>query len=83
METFNAISMQESLLQYLTPNVMWLVFLVVAGLTILISLVIMWHWDKYAVGLLRRVGTESTFVVITGSLVFLVLVSVIIYVAAY
>lgn len=83
MDTFDLIAIQEQIVQYITPNIMWVIFLVAAGLTILASLMVMWHWDKYAIGLLRKVSIESTYLIITGSLGFLVLVSVITYVAGY
>lgn len=81
LNDFSIGGIQNNILEFITPEIMWFAFLIITGITVILSLVVLWHWDKYAVGLLRKSATQSTYVMITGSLLFAVLISVVLYVS--
>jgi phosphate starvation-inducible membrane PsiE len=64
-------ALQQQIVGYLSSGVVWIFFAVIIGLTALISIIILWHWQKHGIGVLRKAGVEITYLAITGGLVAL------------
>lgn len=69
MENIFPETIQQAILNFLTPQIVWWFFLAMMGLIVLISIVILWHWTKYGVGLLSKAGIQIIYLAITGALV--------------
>lgn len=72
-------SLRDSLLEFVTPAVLWVVFILVLLVFAAISTALMYHWKNYnvnsAVG--RRIRKAYFFV--SGGFIFAILVALIAY----
>ena len=74
------ISLQDILLlieNNLTPQMVWIFAIVFLALIGLGSLIALWHWTSYGIGLLRKASIEVAYIAITAGLVIIFLGTVI------
>ena len=76
MNTLFPLALQQQLISYLTPTMVWGFFVVVIALLVVVSLIIVWHWQKHGVGVLRRTGVEIVYLLITAGIAFLFFLAV-------
>lgn len=62
------VDIQQNIIGFLTPSMIWLFFIVIVAFTAFVSLVVMWHWAKHGRGLVRIVGVEILYLAITGAI---------------
>lgn len=60
---------QQSIIDFLTPGMVWGFFALIAVLAGIMSIIIVWHWTAYGKGILRKIGVEIVYIAVTTGMV--------------
>ncbi len=69
----------EIILRYLTPGVLWVVFLLVVAFVTLIGITLSYHWKEYSTDVHRTKRFFNVYMAVTGIFLGVMAISIVLY----